>query len=51
MEIHSLTYAFEVSWKIVLLTGGFGVAVSLVSSFAPASKAAKTRLSEALRYE
>ncbi|KIL38408.1 peptide ABC transporter permease [Gordoniibacillus kamchatkensis] len=50
-EIHSLTYQFGVSWTIILYIGLFGIAVSLVSSFTPASRAAQTRLSEALRYE
>jgi putative ABC transport system permease protein len=51
VEIHSLTYSFGVSWIILLPIGLFGLMVSLVASFAPASRAAKTDLSEALRYE
>jgi len=51
MEIHSLTFEFGVSWTILLAIGLFGLLVSLVSSFVPASRAAKTELSEALRYE
>lgn len=51
MEIGSLTFEFGISWIVMLLTFLFGVVVSLVSSFAPASRAAKTKLSEALRYE
>jgi putative ABC transport system permease protein len=51
LEIHSLTYQFGVSWTIILFVGLFGIFISLVSSFTPASRAAKTRLSEALRYE
>jgi putative ABC transport system permease protein len=51
LEIHSLTYQFGVSWLIILCIGLFGIAIGLISSFTPASRAAKTRLSEALRYE
>lgn len=51
VEISSLTYRFEVSWIILLCIALFGVSVSLVSSFTPASRASKTPLSEALRYE
>jgi putative ABC transport system permease protein len=51
LEIHSLTYQFDVSWTIILFVGLFGIFISLVSSFTPASRAAKTQLSEALRYE
>ncbi|PYI57255.1 FtsX-like permease family protein [Paenibacillus flagellatus] len=51
LEVNALTYRFGVSWTIVAIIALFGVAVSLASSFAPASRAAKTRLSEALRYE
>lgn len=51
MEINSLTFHFGVSWTIILFTSLFGIVVSVISSFTPASKAAKTRLSEALRYE
>lgn len=51
VEINSLTYQFGVSWLIILCIGLFGIAISLISSFTPASSAAKTRLSEALRYE
>ena len=51
VKIHSLTYSFGVSWIILLPIGLFGLMVSLVASFAPASRAAKTDLSEALRYE
>lgn len=51
MEIGSLTFEFGISWLIILLIFLFGIVVSLVSSFAPASRAAKTKLSEALRYE
>lgn len=51
LEINSLTYTFGVSWIILSAVALFGILVSLVSSFAPASRAAKTQLSEALRYE
>ncbi|EIJ79957.1 peptide ABC transporter permease [Bacillus methanolicus PB1] len=51
MEINSLTFDFGISWTIILLTSLFGIAVSLISSYTPASRAAKTKLSEALRYE
>jgi putative ABC transport system permease protein len=51
LEIHSLTYQFGVSWIIILCIGLFGILISIVSSFTPASRAAKTQLSEALRYE
>ncbi|MFJ5717979.1 FtsX-like permease family protein [Neobacillus sp. NPDC093127] len=51
MEVNSLTFDFGVSCLILLFTSLFGIVVSLVSSFTPASRAAKTKLSEALRYE
>ncbi|WP_248927568.1 FtsX-like permease family protein [Paenibacillus hamazuiensis] len=51
LEIHSLTYRFGVSGIILAAVGSFGMIVSLLSSFTPASRAAKTNLSEALRYE
>jgi putative ABC transport system permease protein len=51
MEINSLTYEFGVPGIIMMIIALFGVLVSLISSFTPASRAAKTRLSEALRYE
>lgn len=51
LEINSLSYQFGVSWIIILCIGLFGIAISLVASFTPASRAAKTQLSEALRYE
>lgn len=51
LEIHALTYRFGVSWMVILLIGLFGLSISLVSSFTPASRAAKIPLSEALRYE
>jgi putative ABC transport system permease protein len=51
LEIHSLTFRFGVSGMILGVIFLFGILVSLVSSFTPASRAAKTNLSEALRYE
>lgn len=51
LEINSLTYQFGVPGNIMAIIALFGILVSLVSSFTPASRAAKTRLSEALRYE
>lgn len=51
LDIHSLTYSFGVSWTILAVVIAFGLLVSLLSSFTPASRAAKTPLSEALRYE
>ncbi|WP_308639780.1 ABC transporter permease [Paenibacillus silvisoli] len=51
LEIRSLTFDFGVSWLILLLIGAFGLMISLISSMPPAARAAKTPLSEALRYE
>jgi putative ABC transport system permease protein len=51
LEIHSLTFEFGVPGNVMMIILIFGLVVSLVSSFSPAAKAAKTRLSEALRYE
>jgi len=51
LEIKSLTYRFGVPWTLLLLIIAFGLAVSLISSFMPASRAAKIHVSEALRYE
>jgi len=51
LEIQSLTFQFGVSGTIMTIIVIFGLAVSLISSFLPASRAAKTQLSEALRYE
>lgn len=50
-EVRSLTYEFGVSWVLIGLVVLFGMLVSWLSSVAPASRAAKTKLSEALRYE
>lgn len=51
LEINTLTFDFQVSWVILLLCTLFGLAISLFASFSPAKRAAKTELSEALRYE
>lgn len=51
LEVSSLTFDFGVSWIILLLIIAFGIIISLISSFSPARRAAKTHLSEALRYE
>ncbi|MFK7694348.1 FtsX-like permease family protein [Paenibacillus sp. HJGM_3] len=51
IEIFSLTNQFGVSWLILGLIAAFGLVISLISSFTPATRASKTRLSEALRYE
>ena len=51
LDINALTYQFGLSWTIVAAVAAFGLLVSLLASFAPASRAAKTPLSEALRYE
>lgn len=51
MEVNSLTFKFGVPWTIILLISLFGMIVSLISSFTPARRAAKTPLNEALRYE
>ena len=50
-EVRSLTYEFGVSWPLIGLVVLFGMLVSWLSSVAPASRAAQTKLSEALRYE
>lgn len=51
VEIQSLTYEFQIPWMILLPVGLFGLSVSWLASFMPASRAAKIDLSEALRYE
>ncbi len=51
MEVNSLTFEFGVSWMIISIIALFGIFVSIISSIAPASRAAKIKLSEALRYE
>ncbi|CAG7640410.1 FtsX-like permease family protein [Paenibacillus allorhizosphaerae] len=51
LEVGSLTYQFGVSGLILSLVVLFGLLISLISSFTPASRAAKIHLSEALRYE
>lgn len=51
VEVNSLTFKFSVSWIIIAIIALFGMVVSIISSIAPATKAAKIKLSEALRYE
>ncbi|MFC0211816.1 FtsX-like permease family protein [Paenibacillus chartarius] len=51
MNFRSLTFTFGVSGWMLAAIALFGLAVSLMASFTPASRAAKTHLSEALRYE
>jgi putative ABC transport system permease protein len=50
VEIHSLTFRFGVPWVILAAIAAFGLAVSWLASFMPASRAAKIELSEAIRY-
>ncbi|MHC0038311.1 FtsX-like permease family protein [Pseudoneobacillus sp. C159] len=51
VEINSLTFDFGVSPLIMTIIFLFGIIISLISSFSPAKRAAKTPLNEALRYE
>lgn len=51
VEVNSLTFEFGVSPIILLIIFLFGIVISLVSSFTPSRRAAKTPLNEALRYE
>jgi putative ABC transport system permease protein len=51
VEVNSLTFEFGVSPVIMLIIFLFGIIISLVSSFTPSRRAAKTPLNEALRYE
>ncbi|WP_284035772.1 FtsX-like permease family protein [Neobacillus sp. 114] len=51
IQVNSLTFEFGVSWLIIAIIALFGIIVSIISSIAPASRAAKIKLSEALRYE
>ena len=51
VEINSLTFEFGVSPIILLIIFLFGILISLISSFTPSRRAAKTPLNEALRYE
>ena len=51
VEINSLTFEFGVSPIILLMIFLFGILISLISSFTPSRRAAKTPLNEALRYE
>ncbi|WP_442600024.1 FtsX-like permease family protein [Neobacillus sp. D3-1R] len=51
VEVNNLTFEFGVSPLIMAIIFLFGIIISLISSFSPAKKAAKTPLNEALRYE
>ena len=51
VEVNSLTFEFGVSPIIISIIFLFGILISLISSFTPSRRAAKTPLSEALRYE
>ncbi|MFD2442475.1 FtsX-like permease family protein [Bacillus sp. CGMCC 1.16607] len=51
VEVNSLTFEFGVSPMIMMIIFLFGIVISLISSFTPSRKAAKTPLNEALRYE
>ncbi|MFJ8258298.1 FtsX-like permease family protein [Peribacillus asahii] len=51
VEVNSLTFEFGASPLIMLIIFLFGIVISLISSFTPSRRAAKTPLNEALRYE
>lgn len=51
VEINNLTFEFGVSPIIMAIIFLFGIIISLISSFTPSRRAAKTPLNEALRYE
>jgi putative ABC transport system permease protein len=51
VEVKNLTFEFGVSPLIMAIIFLFGIIISLISSFTPSRRAAKTPLSEALRYE
>jgi putative ABC transport system permease protein len=51
VEVNNLTFEFGVSPIIMGIIFLFGIIISLVSSFSPSRRAAKTPLNEALRYE
>jgi putative ABC transport system permease protein len=51
VEVNNLTFEFGVSPIIMSIIFLFGILISLISSFTPSRKAAKTPLNEALRYE
>jgi putative ABC transport system permease protein len=51
VEINSITIDFGVSPFIMTIIFLFGILISLIASFSPARRAAKTPLNEALRYE
>jgi putative ABC transport system permease protein len=51
VEVKNLSFEFGVSPMIMGIIFLFGIIISLISSFSPSRRAAKTPLSEALRYE
>jgi putative ABC transport system permease protein len=51
VKINNLTFEFGVSPIIMAIIFLFGIIISLISSFTPSRRAAKTPLNEALRYE
>jgi putative ABC transport system permease protein len=51
VEVNNLTFDFGVSPLIMSIIFLFGIFISLISSFSPSRRAAKTPLNEALRYE
>lgn len=51
VEVNNLTFEFGVSPIIIAIIFLFGIIISLISSFSPSRRAAKTPLNEALRYE
>jgi putative ABC transport system permease protein len=51
VEVNNLTFEFGVSPIIMAIIFLFGILISLISSFTPSRRAAKTPLNEALRYE
>jgi putative ABC transport system permease protein len=51
VEVNNLTFEFGVSPIIMAIIFLFGIIISLISSFTPSRRAAKTPLNEALRYE
>jgi putative ABC transport system permease protein len=51
VEVNNLSFEFGVSPIIMAIIFMFGIVISLISSFTPSRRAAKTPLNEALRYE
>ncbi|WP_258000488.1 FtsX-like permease family protein [Bacillus sp. Marseille-P3661] len=51
VEVNSLTFEFGVSPLILSIIFLFGILLSLIASFTPSRRAAKTKLNGALRYE